>query len=77
MAVKLPKPSHKFGYTRKEILDIIRPLKIHHKKFWKAFGVNTCMIDEKTGEAIFYPCDVERALAKILKYRKVSVWEWD
>ena len=47
--MKLPKSKHKLGYTRKEVLDIIRPLKIHPSKFWKKFGVNTCAVSE-TGE---------------------------
>ena len=29
--VKLPPSKHKLGYTWKEVLNIIRPLKIHHK----------------------------------------------
>jgi hypothetical protein len=57
----LPKPEHEYGYTRKQILQICKDRKIHHKKFWSAFGVNTCAVDEKLG-TIYYPCDVERAL---------------
>ena len=57
----LPYPNSKYGYTKEEVLAICRERKIHHAKFWKAFGVNTCMV-EKDGSLIYYVCDVERAL---------------
>lgn len=60
----LPKPEHEYGYTKKQVLQICRERKIHHKKFWSAFGVNTCMFDKKLG-VIYYPCDVERTLYKL------------
>ena len=62
----LPKPSHKYGYTKKEVLDICRERKIHHNTFWKAFGVNTCMLDKELG-VIYYPCDVEKTLYQLGK----------
>lgn len=57
----LPQPIHKYGYTKEQVLQICRERKIHHKKFWAAFGVNTCMLDKKLG-VIYYPCDIERTL---------------
>ena len=72
-----PKPAHPMGYTEKELKSICRKLKVRYWKFLKAFGVNTVCGDEKTGEVLHYPCDVERAFAKVLGYRKVSEHEWD
>jgi hypothetical protein len=57
----LPKPKNKYGYTRKEIEEIIQELDIDSKKFWNQFGTNTCMIDKK-GNTIYYICDIERTL---------------
>lgn len=64
MNSELPKPLHEYGYTKDQVKEIYRSRKIHYKTFWKAFGVNTCMRDEKLG-TIFYPCDIERALYKL------------
>lgn len=75
MKLKLPKSHHPWGYTRKEILAILRKHKIHHATFWMKFGVNTC--GYIGNESIFFTCDVERTLAKILGYRKVCVEEED
>jgi len=74
--IKLPKPKHKYGYTADQIKEICKTYKIAQKKFWEFFGVNTCMLDKKLG-SIYYPVDVERTLAFILGYRKVSLAEWD
>ena len=60
----LPKPKHDYGYTKEQILQICRERKIHHAKFWSAFGVNTCAVDKEMG-TIYYPCDVERALYQL------------
>lgn len=75
--IDLPKPSHKHGYTNTEIKGICRKHGIKVKDFWREFGVNTALLDEKTNEIIYYPVDVERALAFILGYRKVHPLEWD
>jgi hypothetical protein len=48
---------------------------ISPKRFWKQFGVNTCMLDEKTGETIYYPCDVEGTLRELLDPRFKRVWD--
>ena len=76
--LKIPPSKHKLGYTNKEILDIIRPLKIHHKRFWKKFGIgNTCSMDEKTGEFLFYKCDILTAILCCEENRDKYSWEWD
>lgn len=73
--MSLPIPIHPYGYTRKQVLQICRERKIHHKKFWSAFGVNTCAVDEKLG-TIYYVCDVEKTLWSLNKKDgKYHVWD--
>jgi hypothetical protein len=61
---QLPTPNHPYGYPSSQLAEILKELKISKQKFEKAFGVNTCSMSE-TGETIYYPCDVERALYKL------------
>jgi hypothetical protein len=75
--MRLPPPRYGRGYTKEEVLTILRWFKVHHARFWKAFGVNTCGVCDCGKTVYYYPCDVERALAEILKYRKVSLAEFD
>lgn len=74
--ITLPKSTHRLGYTKKEILDIIRPLKIHHKTFYKKFGVNTGAIGEK-GEFLYYGVDILRTISMCLEKRDMYWWEFD
>ena len=60
----LPKPKNPRGYTNAEIKAICKERKINANKFNVAFGCNTCTMD-KEGNAIFYVCDVETALARL------------
>jgi len=75
--IKLPPSIHKFGYTRQEVLDIIRPLKIHHKRFWKEFGVNTVSVHPKTGESLLYGVDIITAIRCCQGNRDKNLYEWD
>ena len=75
--IKLPKSKDNRGYTRQEILDMIRPLKIHHRTFWKKFGRNTCAYDPKTNTVFYYECDVITAIRCCLEKRNKFSWEWD
>ena len=71
----LPTPQHPYGYTKKQILQICRERKIHHATFWKAFGVNTCTVDDKLG-TIYYPVDVKKALYELgHKDGEYSAWD--
>jgi len=70
----LPKPKSKLGYSADEISKICRDRKIKTNKFWKAFGVNTCVIEN--GESRYYACDVENALYK-LKAKDGKFYMWD
>lgn len=62
---KLPKPKHRYGYPSSQLNRLLKIWKIPEKVFAQAFGVNTCAIDDKTGEIIYYVCDVERALYQL------------
>ena len=75
--IELPKSKYESGYTRKEVLDIIRPLKIHHRTFWSKFGINTCAIEPKTGQTLYYGCDILRTIACCKENRDIYSWEWD
>ncbi len=71
----LPEPRSKYGYTKEEVLSICRERKIHHMQFWKAFGVNTVMVNPD-GSLIYYKCDVKQALFILRK--KDGAWHpWD
>ena len=73
--VTLPKPKDKMGYTKEEILGICRERKIHHKTFWRVFGVNTVAVADD-GTSRFYVCDVERALYELGKSGgKFHLWD--
>lgn len=74
--MKLKPPKDKLGYTGYEIGAILRKYHIGSKKFWSTFGVNTVSLGED-GKPRYYPIDVERTLAQVLGYRKVSSAEWD
>lgn len=75
--IKLPSSKYKHGYTSKEVLDIIRPLKIHYKTFWKKFGANTCSISPDTKETLYYGCDIITTIRGCLEKRDKYFYEWD
>lgn len=72
--LELPKSKSKYGYTNEEINKIIKDNALDITKFWKAFGVNTCMLLK--GQYIYYKCDIERALYKLgCKLGKNHAWD--
>ena len=74
---ELPKPKSELGYSLDEVLAICRERKIHHKRFWKAFGINTVggeMVNGKM-ETRIYVCDVERALYRLGKGGKYHAFD--
>lgn len=72
---ELPVPKDRAGYTKAEILAICRDRGIHHRTFWKAFGVNTATL-APDGTLRYYPCDVERALCILGKPGgKFHLWD--
>ncbi len=77
MEINLPKSKHELGYTKREVLDIIRKYKINHKRFWKKFGVNTCAIHPETNDILYYGCDIELTISCIIEKREPNLYEWD
>jgi len=75
--MKLPKSKHGLGYTEREVLDIIKKRGIHHKTFWKKFGVNTCAMHPETKESLYYGCDIERTIRCCKEKRDIYWWEFD
>ena len=72
---KLPKPKHRLGYPERQLKEILKKLNIGENEFNKAFGVNTMSVS-KSGELIFYKCDVEKALHNLR--HKLGKWHmWD
>ena len=65
------------GMTWKEIIKLLDSLVVGRRSFCKALGTNTCVVDLESYETLYYYVDVERTLAKILKYRVVSLEEED
>jgi len=72
----IPPPDHEYGYTDLYLDLCLIVLGVDNKKFWKAFGVNTCAYDEKKECTVYYPCDVERALFN-LKHPAGKYHMWD
>jgi len=58
----------KFGLTNNEIKALLKEQKINEKDFYKALGINTCMIIN--GETITYHTDIDRALRLITNKNK-------
>ena len=74
--MNISKPKNKLGYTRAELDSIMTPNE--REKFNQLAGVNTCAIDEKTGESLMYPWDVEKFLAIVRGERgPEELGEWD
>ena len=71
-----PPPNHKHGYTALWLDLCLIVMCIDSKKFWEAFGVNTCVLDKKLEMNVYYIVDVERALYK-LGHKAGVDHEWD
>lgn len=75
--IKMKPPKHELGYTQKEVDAILEKLNISKEEYNKKFGVNTCAVDEETGEALYYPWDVELAIRCCQENRDKCIFEWD
>jgi hypothetical protein len=75
--IRLPKPNHRLGYTKAEVLAILRKYKIKEEVFWEKFGINTCAVHPETKETLMYGCDIETAIICCLENRDKYWWEWD
>jgi hypothetical protein len=66
---------YEYGFTKSEIKELLTEYDINPEKFYKALGVNTCMIID--GQSITYHCDIEKALFCVVENREQNFLEWD
>lgn len=69
--LKIPKPSHKHGYTVAQIDNFMSEDEI--RKFNEWMNGQTCMQDEKLG-TIIYAHDVERFL-RLVRFGTPTFWD--
>lgn len=74
---KMPQPDDHDCYTKKQILSVLKSLKIHHMTFWKKFGINTCISHPVSGETLFFQRDVIITIRCCLENRNMTLDEWD
>ena len=66
-----------YGMTQEEIHKLLKEIGLHYRTFWKYFGIgHTCGVD-KSGEVLYYYCDIEEVLAYVYKYRRVYWFQGD
>ena len=66
---------YEYGFTSEEIKNLLKEYDLNSESFYKALGVNTCMIID--GQTITYHCDIENALFCVVENREQNIWEWD
>lgn len=69
------KTKHKQGFTKTEIESLLEEMNINEKRFYKALGINTCMVIE--GEIITYHTDVLKSVICAVENRQQNIMEWD
>lgn len=63
------------GFIKSEIEQLLEELNINEKRFYKALGVNTCMLID--GEVITYHTDILKGVVCALENREQNSLEWD
>jgi hypothetical protein len=72
-----PPLDHKYGFFKETVEKWAAKWDLSPKEFWKSYGVNTCVLDNKTGKVVYYPEDVERAIRGAINKSFVHPAEWD
>jgi hypothetical protein len=72
-----PPLDHKYGWYGTTVERWAKLFGINKKKFWKVFGVNTCVMDEETGQIVYYSCDIDRTIRECINRKWVHSGEWD
>jgi len=63
------------GFIKSEIEQLLEELNINEKRFYKALGVNTCMMLD--GNIITYHEDVLKGVVCAIENREQNSLEWD
>jgi hypothetical protein len=63
------------GFIEDEIEKLLEELNINEKKFYKALGVNTCMMID--GKIITYHSDILKGIVCAIDNREQNSLEWD
>jgi hypothetical protein len=63
------------GFIKSEIEQLLEELNINEKRFYKALGVNTCMLID--GNVITYHCDILKGVVCAIENREQNSLEWD
>lgn len=66
---------YQYGFLGCETNEILEQYNINKDDFYKALGVNTCMIMD--GQILNYHCDIELALRCVIENRDKTLEEWD
>lgn len=63
------------GFVRKEIKQLLTEHNLDEDAFYKALGVNTCMVMD--GQTVTYHCDIAKAFYCVVENRDQTLEEWD
>jgi hypothetical protein len=66
---------YKEGFIKSEIEHFLEELNINERRFYKALGVNTCMLID--GEVITYHTDILKGVVCAIENREQNSLEWD
>lgn len=66
---------YKEGFIKSEIEQLLEELNINERRFYKALGVNTCMLVD--GDVITYHTDILKGVVCALENREQNSLEWD
>lgn len=66
---------YKEGFIKSEIEQLLEELNINEIRFYKALGVNTCMMID--GDIIFYHTDILKGVVCAIENREQNSLEWD
>jgi hypothetical protein len=72
-----PPLDHKYGYFQTTCEAWAAKWDLSPKELWKSYGVNTVMLDNKTGKTVYFDKDIARAIRGAINKTWVHPAEWD
>jgi hypothetical protein len=66
---------YKEGFIKSEIEQLLEELNINERRFYKALGVNTCILVD--GDVITYHTDILKGVVCAIDNREQNSLEWD